>query len=314
MILRSPRSLIPRALLIGAGACALASTGAAAAAPAPAAGHAPRAHPPTADNIYATHLPSARFGAVTVYIPEGAARGVAIFLSGDGGWELGVVGMARALAAVGAVVIGADIRQYLGSLRSAAHPGAPCQMIAADFEALSHQVQKEIGMSEYHVPVLIGYSSGATVVYAALVESPPGTFAGALSLGFCPDQDFGGAALCPGAGLHYRANERGELVLEPAANLKQPWIALQGQQDQVCEAHAVDEFASRTAHGEVVRLPLVGHGFGVERNWMPQLRDAYARLIVPAESAPPRPPEISDLPVIEVRATSGVSREFALLL
>jgi len=320
MILRSPRSLIPRALLIGAGACALASTGAAAAAPAPAAaapapatGHAPRAHPPTADNIYATHLPSARFGTVTVYIPEGAPRGVAIFLSGDGGWELGVVGMARALAAMGAVVIGADIRQYLGSLRRAAHRGAPCQMIAADFEALSHQVQKEIGMSEYHVPVLIGYSSGATVVYAALVESPPGTFAGALSLGFCPDQDFAGAALCPGAGLRYRANERGELVLEPAANLKQPWIALQGQKDQVCEAHAADEFASRTAHGEVVRLPLVGHGFGVERNWMPQFRDAYARLIVPAESAPPRPPEISDLPVIEVRA-SGVSREFALLL
>src|SRR5205807_1079287 len=118
----------------------------------------------------------------------------------------------------------------------------------------SHQVQKEIGMSEYHVPVLIGYSSGATVVYAALVESPPGTFAGALSLGFCPDQDFAGAALCPGAGLRYRANERGELVLEPAANLQQPWIALQGQRDQVCEAHVVDEFASRTAHGEVVRL------------------------------------------------------------
>src|SRR5207253_7349180 len=66
-----------------------------------------------------------------------------------GGWELGVVGMARALAAMGAVVIGADIRQYLGSLRRAAHPGAACQMIAADFEALSHQVQKEIGMSEY---------------------------------------------------------------------------------------------------------------------------------------------------------------------
>ena len=108
MILRSLLSLIPRALLVGAGASALASTGAAAAAPAPAAaapapaaGHAPRAHPPTADNTYATHLPSARFGAVTVYIPEGAPRGVAIFLSGDGGWELGVVGMARALAAMG---------------------------------------------------------------------------------------------------------------------------------------------------------------------------------------------------------------------
>src|SRR5258705_5597210 len=49
------------------------------------------------------------------------------------------------------------------------------RMMAADFEALSHQLQKEIGMSEYHVPVLIGYSSGATVVYATLVQAPPGT-------------------------------------------------------------------------------------------------------------------------------------------
>src|SRR5204862_1960800 len=96
-----------------------------------------------------------------------------------GRWRLGARGRRHGARARrhGAVVIGADIRQYLGSLRRAAHPGAPCQMIAADFEALSHQVQKEIGMSEYHVPVLIGYSSGATVVYAALVESPPGTFA-----------------------------------------------------------------------------------------------------------------------------------------
>src|SRR5207245_7805648 len=104
---RPPRSRIRRPLPTGAGASPPAPTGApaappapAAAAPAPAAGHAPRAHPPTADDIYATHLPSARFGAVTVYIPEGAPRGVALFLSGDGGWELGVVGMARALAAM----------------------------------------------------------------------------------------------------------------------------------------------------------------------------------------------------------------------
>jgi len=320
MIRWAPRLAVVSALLVGAAACLAASIGTAAATPPAAAAKTntrqtarPHARTGPADSIYSTHLPSTRFGALTVYIPEGKPRSVAIFLSGDGGWELGVVGMARALAAMGAVVIGADIRQYLGSLRRAAHPGAPCQMIAADFEALSHQVQKEIGMSEYHVPVLIGYSSGATVVYAALAESPPGTFAGALSLGFCPDQDFAGAALCPGAGLHYKANERGELVLEPAPNLKQPWVALQGQKDQVCDAHAVDEFASSTAHAEVVKLPLVGHGFGVERNWMPQFRDAYTRLAAPAESAPPRPPEIGDLPVIEGHA-SGSTPEFALLI
>src|SRR6185312_10104739 len=283
-----------------------------------AANTAPQDAPHAAGTApYATHLPAGRFGTVTVYIPEGQPTSVALFLSGDGGWELGVVNMAHALAALGAVVIGVDIRQYFASLhRAAQRPGAPCQMIAADFEALSHQVQKEIGMSDYHVPVLVGYSSGATVVYATLVQSPPGTFAGALSLGFCPDQDFAGAALCPGpgAGLHYTQGKKNDLIFEPATTLKQPWIALQGQKDQVCAPEPVDTFAAETAGGEVVKLPLVGHGFGVERNWMPQFLDAYKRITVRVETPPLRPAEVSNLPVNEVHAESNSSDELAILI
>lgn len=298
---------LPAVLLL----LAAAAPPAAAAAPVAAAGaHQAAVVPDGAD----AHIAAGRFGTVSVYIPAGKPRSVALFLSGDGGWELGVIGMAKALRDAGAVVVGADIRRFLARLGdAAARPGAPCQMIAADFEALSHQVQKEIGMREYRVPVLVGYSSGATVVYAALVQSPPGTFAGALSLGFCADQDFAGAALCPGAGLHYTPNKQHELVLAPAANLRQPWIAFQGQKDEVCSAQAVDAFAAQVANAEVVRLPLVGHGFSVERNWMPQFRSAYARLTAPLEAPPARPPAISDLPVTEVHA-AGSSPELALLL
>jgi type IV secretory pathway VirJ component len=286
--------------------------------PPSAAAKAPRQpSPPTpqpADARYSTRLPAGRFGTVTVYIPQREPQGVAIFVSGDGGWKLGVISMAHALSDMGAVVIGVDIRQYFASLRKAAqHPGAPCQMIAADFEALSHQVQKETGLSEYHVPVLIGYSSGATVVYAALAQSPPGTFAGAVSLGFCAGQDFAGAALCPGTGLRYSSNSQHELVFEPAATLREPWIALQGQKDQVCAPHAADEFAARVAGGQVVELPLVGHGFSVERNWMPQFRDAYARLLARTAAPAQGPPDIRDLPLQEVPA-SGSGDEFALLI
>ena len=280
------------------------------AADAPARARKPAAASDGAD----AHLAGGRFGTVSVYIPGGKPKSVAIFLSGDGGWELGVINMAKALRDQGAVVIGADIRHYLAKLgEAAAKPDAPCEMIAVDFEALSHQVQKEIGAREYRVPVLVGYSSGATVVYGALAQSPPGTFAGALSLGFCADQDFSGAALCPGAGLHYTPNKQHELVLAPAATLKQPWIAFQGQKDEVCSAKAVDEFAASVVNGEVVRLPLVGHGFSVERNWMPQFRTAYARLTAPLLAPPERPPEISDLPLTEVQA-SGSSAELAVLL
>jgi type IV secretory pathway VirJ component len=269
---------------------------------------------PGADTGHDVRLPAGRFGTVSVYIPAGRPRSVALFFSGDGGWELGVVNMARALRAMGAVVIGVDVRRYLAHLGEAARrPAAHCEDVAADLEALSHQVQKQIGLRAYSVPVLVGYSSGATVVYAALAQSPPGTFAGALSVGFCPDQDFAGAALCPGAGLRYSANRRHELVLEPDAHLEQPWIAFQGERDQVCSAATTGTFAAQVAHAEIVRLPLVGHGFSVPRNWLPQFQAAYTRLSAPPAAAPPPPAEISDLPVEVVRAT-GSSGELALLL
>ena len=298
------------AVLLGAGA---GYAGAQATTPQPAPAKAAPAPTPPPDGAD-VHIHAGRFGSVYVYIPEGKPKSVAIYLSGDGGWELGVINMARALRDQGAVVIGANVRRYLASLgETAAKPGAPCTNIAADFEALSHQVQKEIGMREYHVPVLVGYSSGATIVYAALVQSPPGTFAGALSLGFCADQDFAGAELCPGAGLHYKPNQQHELVLAPATDLKQKWIAFQGQKDEVCSAKLADDFAAQVTNGEVVRLPLVGHGFSVERNWMPQFRAAYARLATPVETPAARPPEISDLPVTEVPATDGKD-ELAVLV
>ncbi|HSY05080.1 MAG TPA: AcvB/VirJ family lysyl-phosphatidylglycerol hydrolase [Steroidobacteraceae bacterium] len=285
-----------------------------AALPAAVTAAAPATTPPARLPDDSRHLAAGRFGTVNVYIPDGGPRSVTLFVSGDGGWELGVIDMAHALESMGAVVIGVDVRQYQASLRTAAQrPGAPCQMIAADFEALSHQLQKQIGMSEYLVPVLVGYSSGASVAYAALVQSPPGTFAGALSLGFCPDQDFAGAALCPGAGLHYSENAQHELVLEPAMTLRQPWIALQGEQDQVCSPRTAAAFAARVAGGTVVPLPRVGHGFAVERNWLPQFRQAYATLAARTSAGQERPADISDLPVEEVHA-AGNSPEFALLL
>ncbi|HVN44554.1 MAG TPA: AcvB/VirJ family lysyl-phosphatidylglycerol hydrolase [Steroidobacteraceae bacterium] len=263
----------------------------------------------------ARELHAGRFGTVHVYVPTGAPQSVAIFVSGDGGWQLGVVNMARALRDVGAVVIGVDVQGYFATLhRAAQRAGAHCQMIAEDFESLSHQVQKQIGLSEYHVPVLVGYSSGATVVYAVLVQAPAGTFAGALSLGFCPDQDFAGAALCPGNGLHYRQNAQQELVFAPARSLRQPWIALQGAQDQVCDPQTAQEFAAQVEGGALVRLPLVGHGFSVEHNWMPQFRAAYARLAAhPAAAAAAATPGISDLPLQEV-PVSTASAQLALLL
>ena len=92
-------------------------------------------------------------------------------------------------------------------------------------------------------------------------------------------------------------------------------IAFQGQKDQVCAPAPVDVFAAQTTNGQVVKLPLVGHGFSVERNWMPQFLESYASITAHVETPPQRPADIGDLPVTEVRAEGTAnSDEMALML
>ena len=226
-----------------------------------------------------------RFGAVTVYPSIGAAREFVMFVSGDGGWNLGVVSMARALTHQHAIVVGIDVRHYLEALRG---ERARCVSPAVDFENLSHYVQAKLGLPRYLQPTLVGYSSGATLVYATLVESPEGLFKGALSIGFCPDLDLT-KPVCAGSGIHAapRRDRRGVLRgvnFLPAKTLSGRWISLQGEIDQVCPIAPTQRFIAQVPGAEMVRLPKVGHGYGVERNWMPQFKAAFARLTL---SAPP---------------------------
>jgi type IV secretory pathway VirJ component len=81
--------------------------------------------------------------------------------------------------------------------------------MAGDFENLSHAVQKQYELPRYHVPVAVGYSSGATLIYALLAQAPVGTLAGGLSLGFSPDLIVG-STLCKGEDLHYSTGEKGD--------------------------------------------------------------------------------------------------------
>jgi type IV secretory pathway VirJ component len=264
-------------------------------------------------------LPFGRFGDVAVYAPPGEPTSVALFVSGDGGWSQGVVAMARALADRGALVAGIDVVRYLRALDTSADA---CSYPAADFEALSKYVQKEAGLERYRAPVLVGYSSGATLVYATLVQAPPRTFRGALSLGFCPDLPLT-KPLCRGSGLEWGPGPKGRGVsFLPAAMLRAPWIALQGRIDQVCDAAAVDAFARRVALAEVVDLPKVGHGFSVPKNWQAQFLAAYERLAAhdpdPArEKAAPSASahiDVSDLPIEEIPARGADGRTMVVHL
>ena len=249
-----------------------------------------------------------RFGTTTLYRPAAAVTSVALFVSGDGGWNTGVIDMARALADHGALVIGIDIRHYLAEL---ARARSTCVSFAGDFEDLAHAAELDARLDQYLVPVLVGYSSGASLVYAVLAQAPPGTFAGGLSLGFSPDLGLAGPP-CRGSGLEYDAGKDGAIVFRPSATMPAPWIALQGQLDQVVSPAVTARYVAQTPQARLVELPEVGHGYSKPQHWMTQYLASYDALTeasrppASAASTPSSPTQdsIADLPAVVVPAST----------
>ena len=240
-----------------------------------------------------------RFGTTHLYQPVHPTQ-VVLFVSGDGGWNKGVVDMARSLAAMQALVVGIDITHLLKQLSIASET---CSYPAADFEALSQYVQQKVRMADYITPLLVGYSSGATLVYAVLVQAPPNTFLGAVSMGFCPDLPLV-KPFCKGNGLEFEAGPKGKgFSFLPARKLSAKWIAFQGLADQVCNPDEVKRYADQVENAEVVLLPKVGHGFSVQKNWLPQFKHAIELVAAKTpEQYRPSLQDLADLPLVEVPA------------
>jgi Type IV secretory pathway, VirJ component len=217
----------------------------------------------------------APFGKVFVYKHFDAPRNVVILISGDGGWKFGVVGFADTFSEMNNLVIGVDILRYFKVLRQRTED---CYNVAADFVQLATVIEKKYAFTDYVPPVIMGYSSGATLVYGILAQARPGTFIGGISLGFCPDIDLP-RKLCETNGLSEKTDVTGKsYFLEPNSKLGNRWIVLQGKLDKVCNYSEVADFVSKTTDAELISLPNTGHGFSKWSDFMPQWKDAFNRL------------------------------------
>jgi len=252
-----------------------------------------------------------RFKSVTIYRPQGPVREFVLFLSGDGGWQDDTERMARVLAAQGAMVAGIDSAALFANLE---HDPASCTFPNGDLENLSHYVQAYYRLPTYLTPVLVGYSSGASLAYALAAQTPSGIFAGALTLGFTPELQLG-KPLCTGRGVHFMSSADGKVQhLLPAVSLPVPWVNLTGDLDDVCPAGPARAFVTKIAGAQMVVLPRVGHEFANERRWAPALRTAFARVSAGrSELLAAPPPTLADVPVVEV-PSSGAGELYAVLL
>ncbi len=215
------------------------------------------------------------FGKVFVYNPSPSVKNVVIMISGDGGWKYGVVGFAETFSAMNNLVIGVDILRYYRDLRQRTDD---CYRVATDFVELATMIQKKYDFAEYKPPVIMGYSSGATLVYGILAQARPGTFVGGISLGFCPDIELP-KMLCETNGLEEKSGVPGKsYFLQPDAKLGNHWIVLHGELDKVCNYGEVVDFVKKTADAELISLPKTGHGFAKWSDFMPQWKEAFLRL------------------------------------
>jgi type IV secretory pathway VirJ component len=238
-------------------------------------------------------LPLVRTG--VAYVPRTPASHIVLFISGDGGWNAGVVDMARRIAAQQAIVIGIS---YVALKRIAAREGG-CWYVASDLELISHAAQKALKLPQYHPPVLVGYSSGASLVYAALANTPAVTFAGGISLGFCPELDVP-REVCSGDQWSPDYDERKKVnVLPPTKALPKDWFVLQGVQDQVCSVDSVHRFVAGIPKAHLSEIDGTGHGFSKPQHWGEPfdkaLHDLWAEKEVKPPTAQPRSATIQEL-------------------
>jgi type IV secretory pathway VirJ component len=255
------------------------------------------------------------FGDVQIYRESDKPSSIVLFVSGDGGWNRGVVDMAQSLAGLDALVAGIDITHYLNQTAGGDNS---CTYSAGDLQGLGQYLQTKFGYDRYTPPVLVGYSSGATLVYGALVQAPPTTFTGAISMGFCPDI-LSPKPLCKGSGLTHSEDpkHKGIYVYGKVQATSAPWVALQGEADEVCTPAAAKGFVDGIGNASIVTLPKVGHGFAVEKNWMPQFKEAFRSLVSQRETvdaAIPKPEPLDDLPLIENGLPAPNGKPLAIIL
>ncbi|NCD72000.1 virulence factor family protein [Mucilaginibacter agri] len=253
------------------------------------------------------------FGYLHLYKPTQAINNVIICVSGDGGWNEGIESIALKIKSPNTLLIGVDVRRVLKYMRESK---SACLYPAANFEEMSQFVQKEMGYKTYFTPVLLGYSSGATLVYGLLAQAPQNTFRGAIVFGFCPDLEIN-KPLCIGSGKFecIKRNDNKGYDIGPTSNLSTPFISMQGNVDQICDYALTVAFLKKVSHAQVISLPKVGHGYTEDKNWVPQFKQAYAHLLTTTRDVPP-PNEANmkiDLP-IKVTEASGTATSDKMVL
>ena len=253
------------------------------------------------------------YGSVHLVRPQGAPKGLVLYLPGAGGWGPQAAATALEVAAQGHLVAGLAWSDQAPT----AGPPARCRDLGADLNGLAHWVGERETLPKDALPTLLGESEGAALVYVALLQSPAHRFHAALTRGFCPRWPLTLPA-CRREVLT-DALVQGDKLL-PAAGVSAAWFLFDGAADAACPAAAgfTNQVANaRAAGGAPPGANPAPPPAGADGGALSPLASLLQWLDpgIPDQIAPiAADKEIAGLPLIEVRAPNEDPKTFAVML
>lgn len=119
-------------------------------------------------------------GSPKIIQPAGTPVGVVALLSDAGGWGERERGLARQFADNGVLVMGIDTPATLKRIE--AFTEDECADLIGEIEAVSHQLQRGLGLPSYHFPVVIGSGLGGAFVTALAGQTEEATVAALVAV------------------------------------------------------------------------------------------------------------------------------------
>ena len=226
------------------------------------------------------------------------ARNIVIYFSGGNGWTKDFDDEAWGTAWPDRVVAGVDLPQLIKNLSD----GAQCMDYAGAVKTLTDAVARELKTQPDEEPFLMGREDGASVAYAAAVQSPANKVQAIVTREFCPTLR-SPLPPCPGQGNLASAQSNDGFLLQTSTAVKAPFVAV--TDPARCKAADVEAFTDSMTDGRIVEPQA------------DQMTDLMISVVTQTNARTSAGPEVEDLkgiPVVEVPASKEGDDRLAIVL